>query len=109
MKSKTFLGATLIALALCLACAGFYAAYSVKRTKFDTETMCPLEGAKAVTVIIVDKTDPLTPPEQRKTQNLIEKARDLAQPGDRITVKLLEQRRGTNEVCLLYTSDAADE
>jgi hypothetical protein len=100
MNSKAFLGATLIALTLCLACGGFYAAYSVKQTKFDSETLCPSEGAKAVTVIIVDKTDPLTPSEQRETQSLIENARDQARPGDRIVVKLLEQRQNTGEVVL---------
>ncbi len=91
MNFKTLLGAALICLAVCLAAGGFYVAHSVKRIKFDAQTLCPIEGVNAATVIIVDKTDPLTASEQSRIRDIVEKARDAAKRGDRVTVKMIQQ------------------
>ncbi len=70
MKAKTALGAGLVALAIAFAAEGFYAIKLLRHAKIDPETLCPAEGAKAITLVIVDKTDPLSPPEQARARQI---------------------------------------
>jgi hypothetical protein len=105
MSSKTILGAVMMVLAACLAGGGFYGARTLKQEKVDPETLCPIAGSKTTTLAIIDKTDPLTRPEQLRARDLIASERNLVQRGDRITVKLLQQRAGTNDVVLDTIAD----
>jgi hypothetical protein len=100
MKPKSILGVALIVTAACLAGGGFYAAHSFKQAKFDPETLCPAVRAKTTTLILIDKTDPLAASEQSRARDIVTKARDSALRGNRITVTLLRQREGTDDVVL---------
>jgi hypothetical protein len=105
MSSKTILGAIMMVLAAGLAGGGFYAARTMKQEKVDPETLCPVAGSKSTTLIIIDKTDPLTEAEHIRARDLIASERNLVQRGDRITVKLLQQRAGTHDVVLDTIAD----
>jgi hypothetical protein len=105
MNGKAILGVALIAAAICLAAGGVYTVHILKKQKFDPETLCPLEGPKAVTLILIDKTDPLTPSEQARVRGLIAAEADAVQSGGRITVKLLQQREGASETALGTAAD----
>ncbi len=93
MSRKNVLGALLICLALSLAGGGIYAANSLKRPKFDPITLCPLAGPTSTTIIIIDKTDPLTEPEQALARKIISKEREALPPGAKLAVSVLEQER----------------
>jgi len=105
MNGKAILGVALIVIAICLAAGGVYAVRILKQQKFDPETLCPLEGPKAVTLILIDKTDPLTPAEQARVRSLIAAEADAVQSGSRITVKLLQQKEGASETALASVAD----
>lgn len=105
MKTKAILGAVLIALAICLAGGGLYAMHLLKQKTFDPATLCPLEGSKTVTLIVIDKTDPLTAPEQARIRGLVSDEAAAVQRGDRLTVKLLREQEGTNETVLETVAD----
>jgi hypothetical protein len=100
MNSKTFLGGALIVLTACLAGGGFYAVRMSKSEPLDPATLCPRKGTGVATLIIIDRTDPLTSADQLRTRDLIEKERAAARRGDRIVVKLLRQEAGTSNVVL---------
>jgi hypothetical protein len=105
MTAKTALGAVLVVIAASLAGGGFYAAKSFGPTKLDPETLCPAEGAKTVTLILVDKTDPLSLEEQGLARRIVGAERDAARRGDRIVVDLLTQGGGTPPVSLATAAD----
>ncbi len=105
MNAKTAIGVVLIVLAASLAGGGFYALHAVKQAKLDPDTLCPLEGPKAITIIVIDKTDPLTAPEQAQVLSIAGQERDAAPPGGRIAVKLLKQKEGTVETVLDTVAD----
>ncbi len=100
MTLKNLLGAALIVIAAGLAAGGFFAAKSIGQAKYDPETLCPVEGARSVTLIIVDKTDPLTPIEQVRAREIMTAERDAAKRGDRIVVKLLTAGGAPSSVAL---------
>jgi len=105
MNAKAALGAVLLVAAVSLAGGGFYAMHALKQKRLDPETLCPAEGANAVTLILIDKTDPLTAAEQARILSLTSAERDAAQRGDRITIKLLRQKDGANETVLDTVAD----
>jgi hypothetical protein len=105
MNVKAILGAVLLVAAVSLAGGGFYAMHSLKQKRFDPETLCPIKGAKAITLILIDKTDPLTVAEQARIRSRTAAERDAAQRGDRITIKLLRQKDGANETVLDTIAD----
>ncbi|MFY9642780.1 MAG: hypothetical protein WCD20_19530 [Rhodomicrobium sp.] len=105
MNWKAILGAALIVIALSLAGGGVYAVHSLRQPKFDPETLCPLAGAKAVTLILIDKTDPLTATEQARVRSLIAAEAEAVQTGGRIIVKLLQQKEGASEAALATAAD----
>ena len=105
MKTKGILGAALIALAACLAGGGIYGVHTLKKKSYDPQTLCPLEGSKAVTLIVIDKTDPLTVAEQARVRAAVGTESDAVQRGGRITVKLLGQKEGANETVLETVAD----
>jgi hypothetical protein len=100
MSAKALLGATLFVLAAGLGGGGFYAAQTFGPAKIDPETLCPADGSKTITLVIVDKTDPLSLAEQTRAQEAVSKEREMLRRGDRIVVKLLEQGSETNPVSL---------
>jgi hypothetical protein len=100
MTSKTILGLFLVVLAAALAGGGIFAAKSYSPAKIDAETLCPLEGPNNTTLVIVDKTDPLTSAEQARAREILATERGSAKRGDRIAVKLLKPGDGTNRVAL---------
>jgi hypothetical protein len=105
MNAKTAVGAALLLAAAGIAGIGFYAMHSLKQKRFDPETLCPAEGATAVTVVLIDKTDPLTVAEQARIRSLTAAERDAAQRGERITIMLLRQKDGANETVLETIAD----
>jgi hypothetical protein len=58
-----------------------------------------------VTVILIDKTDPLSAEEQVRIRSLTATERDATQRGDRIIIKLLRQKDGANETVLDTVAD----
>ena len=105
VKAKAIAGAALIALAMCLAGGGLYAMHLLKQKRFDPETLCPLEGSKTVTLIVIDKTDPLTAPEQARIRSLVSGEAAAVERGERITVTLLREKEGTGETVLETVAD----
>ncbi len=105
MSAKGLLGAVLIVAAASLAGGGFYVMHGLKQKRFDPETLCPLEGSKSVTLIVIDKTDPLTGPEQTHVRHLVAAERDAVIPGDRIAIKLLAQQDRAKEAVLDTVAD----
>jgi hypothetical protein len=71
MRTKSFLGVFLIVFAAALAGGGLYGANYLKQPKFDSETLCPLSGPVAATLIIIDKTGGLTPLEQDRVRAIV--------------------------------------
>jgi hypothetical protein len=100
MTAKTILGAALILLSTGLAGSGFYAAKSFGPGKADPETLCPAEGPRHITLVIVDKTDPLTPPEQARARQIVTAERSASEAGDRIAVKLIQEGDGAGRASL---------
>ncbi len=94
MNAKGLLGAGLVIAALCLAGGGVFALHTLKQDGFDPVTLCPSEGSRSITLIIVDSTDALTAAERRGARSIVERERDGAGRGDRIIVKLLKQQGG---------------
>ncbi len=100
MNAKTIAGAALILLSAGLAGGGLYTAKSFGPSKADPETLCPLEGPRHITLVIVDKTDPLTPPEQARARQIVSAERAAAEAGDRIAVKLIKEGDGPGRASL---------
>ncbi len=100
MNSKVILGAALIVLAASIAGGGFYGVRVSSKEPLDPLTLCPMRTSGSVTIVIIDKTDPLTPVEQEKARRIVERERDAAQRGDRVIVKMLKQAQGTANVVL---------
>jgi hypothetical protein len=105
VTAKTVLGAVLVVLAASLAGGGFYAAKSLGPARLDQETLCPVEGAKAITLILVDKTDPLSLEEQAIARRIVGAERDAARRGDRIVVDFLAQGQNSPQVSLATAAD----
>jgi len=105
MNAKAMIGAALIVIAASLTAGGVYAVHILKQKRYDPETLCPLQGSKTVTLIIIDKTDPLTVPEQAHIRSAVAAERDTVQRGDRIAVKLLQQKPGTPGTALETIAD----
>ncbi|KAI96360.1 hypothetical protein T281_00700 [Rhodomicrobium udaipurense JA643] len=89
---RSVLGVLLIACTAALAGGGFYAAASLKADLIDPATLCPRNGATSATLVLIDRTDPLTPVEQSFAKDLIAAQRDAAARGERIAVKVLRER-----------------
>ncbi|MBT3069875.1 hypothetical protein KKP04_03210 [Rhodomicrobium sp. Az07] len=88
---RSVLGVLLIACTAALAGGGFYAAASIKADMIDQVTLCPRNGATSATLILIDRTDPLTPIEQIFARDLIAAQRDAAARGERLAVKVLRE------------------
>ena len=96
MSAKAILGVALTVIAASLAGGGVYAVNRLKQKKFDPATLCPLEGSKAASLILIDKTDPLTAAEKASARSLVAAEAAAVQRGDRITVRLLRQKEGAD-------------
>ncbi len=105
MSAKAILGVALTVIAASLAGGGVYAVHTLKQKKFDPETLCPLEGSKAAAIVLIDKTDPLTPAEQASARSLVAAEAAAVQRGDRITVRLLQQKEGAAGTALDTAAD----
>lgn len=100
MSGKNILGALLVCLALGLAAGGIYTANNLKRPKIDPDTLCPLAGPTGTTIIIIDKTDPLTPAEQALARQIITHERNALTPGAKLAVSSLEQENAAADTAL---------
>jgi hypothetical protein len=105
MTAKTALGAVLLVIAVSLAGGGFYAAKSFAPAKLDPETLCPAEGARTVTLILIDKTDPLSVEEQLFARRIVASERDAARRGERIVVDILAESRTSPPVSIETAAD----
>lgn len=105
MSWKASLGVALTAAAICLAGGGVYGLHILKQKKLDPETLCSLEGPKAVTLVLIDKTDPLTAADQVRLRGLVTGEANAVQRGGRMTVKLLQQKQGASETELFAAAD----
>ncbi len=94
MSVKAILGVALALIAATLAGGGVYAVHSLKQKKFDPQTLCQAEGSKTASLILIDKTDPLTPAEKASARSLVAAEAAQVERGDRITVRLLRQKEG---------------
>jgi hypothetical protein len=59
-------GVLLMSGALCalIALAGMYIYFRSQRVELDKETLCPVSGPRSLTVLLIDRTDPLTAVQQ---------------------------------------------
>ena len=105
MSAKAILGVALTVMAAGLAGGGVYAVHRLKQRKFDPGTLCPVEGSKAASLILIDKTDPLTAAEKASARSLVAAEAAATQRGDRITVRLLRQKEGTDATALDVAAD----
>ena len=105
MSVRAILGVALTVTAASLAGGGVYAVHRLKQKKFDLRTLCPLEGSKAVSLILIDKTDPLTVAEAARARSLVAAEAAAVQRGDRITVRLLRQTEGAAGTALDTATD----
>ncbi len=105
MIAKTALGAALVVLAAGLAGGGLFAARTFGPAKLDRETLCPVEAAKAITLILIDKTDPLTQLERERARQIVATERSAARRGGRIAVDLLSQGSSGASVALTTVAD----
>jgi hypothetical protein len=105
MNARAILGVVLTLLAASLAGGGVYAVHRLKQKRFDPQTLCPLEGSKAISLIVIDKTDPLTTAEKMSARGIVAAEAVAVQRGDRITVKLLKQGEGTDAAQLETAAD----
>jgi hypothetical protein len=105
MNSKTVIGGLLIMLAASLAGGGVYALHNLKQKKFDPDTLCPVAGPQAVTVIVIDKTDSMTASEQARVRSLLEDERDRTARDGRISINFLKQKEGTKETVIEKVTD----
>lgn len=105
MSMKAILGVALTITAASLAGGGVYAVHRLKQKKFDPQTLCPVEGSKAASLIVIDKTDPLTPAEKASARSLVAAEAAQVLRGDRITVRLLRQKEGTAGIELDTAAD----
>jgi hypothetical protein len=105
MTTKTALGAVLVVIAVSLAGGGFFAAKSFGPAKLDPETLCPAEGAKTITLVLVDQTDPLGLEERALVRRIVGGSRDVAQRGERIVVDFLTRGDGSSPVSLATAAD----
>ena len=102
---KAILGVALTIIAVSLAGGGVYAVHSLKQKTFDPATLCPLGGSQATSVILIDKTDPLTAAEKASASRLVAAEAGAVGRGDRITVRVLRQMDGTAGTVLDTTAD----
>ncbi len=105
MSAKAILGVALILVAAGLAAGGVYALHRLKQEKFDPATLCPLEGSKLASVIVIDNTDPLTAAEKASARGFVAKEAAALRKGDRITVRLLRQMDGGAGIALATAAD----
>jgi hypothetical protein len=91
MKPRDLLGFVLIFAVLGLGGGGFYAAQRFGRPGMDRETLCPATGAIAATIILIDKSDPLTPAQADAVRSEILEARDALKIGEKIKIAVLER------------------
>jgi hypothetical protein len=102
---KAILGVALTIIAASLAGGGVYAVHRLKQKTFDPATLCPLGGSQAASVILIDKTDPLTAAEKASARRLVAAEAGAVRRGDRITVRLLRQRDGAAGTALDTTAE----
>lgn len=90
MNLKAIIGAFLGLFAISAAAAAFYAASRLSEPRFDHETLCPLTGIAGATAIVIDKSDPLTPPQIEAVRREILAARDALPQGAQIRIAVIE-------------------
>jgi hypothetical protein len=95
MKLRDLLGIGLILAVLCLGGGGFYAAQRLAQPAADSETLCPATGAAAATLVLIDKSDPLSAAQAEQVKALILKARDTLKTGEKIRIAVLERDEAT--------------
>jgi hypothetical protein len=100
MSTKGFLGAFLIVFAAALAGGGLYGANYLKQPKFDSETLCPLSGPVAATLIIIDKTGGLTPLEQDRVRAIVTSEREKLPSGAKLSISVLGRQEGEEQTTL---------
>jgi hypothetical protein len=100
VRTKSFLGAFLIVFAAVLAGGGLYGANYLKQPKFDSETLCPLSGPVAATLIIIDKTGGLTPLEQDRVRAIVTSEREVLPPGAKLSISVLGRQEGEEQTTL---------
>jgi hypothetical protein len=94
MRAKDVSGALLVFLAVILAAGGLYGTRYLKRPKFDPRTLCPLSGIAAATLVIVDKTDPVSVGQLHGVLDAIDGERKLLEQGAKMVILVLEQDGG---------------
>jgi hypothetical protein len=105
MSAKAILGVMLTVIAAGLAGGGVYALHRLKMKKIDPATLCPLEGSRVASVILIDNTDPLTAAEKTRARGFVAEEAAAVRKGDRITVRLLRQMDGAAGIALATDVD----
>ena len=94
-ENKTIIGYVIIG--VCLAVFGILAvsALALKKNSYDPDTFCPGD-IKAHTIVILDKTDSLSPNQQRFVLDYINKAKDKLETFEKFSIFILDEDTHTN-------------
>lgn len=94
-RRQTRLGLILIVAALVLLLAGGGAYFTLKgsQTRIDPETFCPVAGPSAVTIILIDQSDPLNPVQQEALRKRLKVLKDGLALHERLAVYAVSDTR----------------
>ncbi len=91
MKAKDVVGILIVIAVLAVGGGGFYAAHKLKAARIDAVTLCPKAAPVSQTIILIDRTDPLTKTEQARVRAIVEREREALAVGAKIAVAVLRQ------------------
>lgn len=94
MKARDAAGIGLGLLAFCAMLGLFIAAWDLQRPKYYEDTLCPIAGIDAATVIVIDKTDPFTTAQLSALKARILHIRDGLKLHEKISIAVLESADG---------------
>ena len=89
---KTLLGWLVLVSAVVIA-GGIFAAKSYltpASSTWDQTTLCPSTGPTAVHVVLLDRSDPITPLQAQRVRQLVDRIIEDAQPGERVDLYVAE-------------------
>ena len=87
-REEQFRGVLLIGAAICvgIALVVTYVWIRSKQTEFDQVTMCPKEGPRGLTIVLIDRTDPLNPVQKEALRKELEQVKEHLPQGTGIQV-----------------------
>ncbi len=98
MKAKDAAGIGLGLFALCTLFALFALAWNLQRPKYYEDTLCPIAGIDAATVIVIDKSDPFTQAQVSALKSRIMEIREELKIFEKISITVIEDANGQTAI-----------